>query len=165
MNSTPVTLRRVLLAAAASLVFALAIVRAGVKDRSALRDLASQDCWFGAETVDGGQTVTRELPWMPEQDIFVVGWHALLVAPEDGAYEAELTLFDELAKTRIFAMVQRRSPPAPSARWESAALPDGTGYRVSAGRRLVVRLRVRNTSSEGLRTEVTGAQIRYVPAD
>jgi hypothetical protein len=36
---------------------------------------------------------------------------------------------------------------------------------VAAGRRIIVRLRVKNTGSEGLRTDVTGAQIRYVAAD
>lgn len=159
------TLRRALLAAGASLLFAFAIVRAGVKDRSPLRDLAAQGCWFETEKVDSGQTVTRELPWTPERDIYVVGWNALLVAPVEAAYEAELTLFDDPAKTRIFAMVQRRSPPAPSGRWETATLPEGTGYRVAAGRRLILRLRIKNTGSEGLQTEVSGAQIRYVSAD
>jgi hypothetical protein len=159
------TLRRVLVGAAASLLLAFAIVSASVEDRSPLRGLSAQGCWFPVDKVDDGQTVTRELPWAPDRDVYVVGWNALLAAQQDAAYEAELTLFDEPAKTRLFAMVQRRSPPAPSARWETATLPDGTGYRVAAGRRLVLRLRIKNTGSEVLRTEVSGAQIRYVPAD
>jgi hypothetical protein len=156
---------RALLGAVASLLLATVIVRASVADRSPLRGLTVQGCWFESARVDDGQTVTRELPWTPERDVYVVGWNALLAEPPDAAYEAELTLFDDAAKTRIFAMVQQRSPPGQSARWETATLPDGTGYRVAAGRRLVLRLRIRNAGSEVLRTEVSGAQIRYVPAD
>jgi hypothetical protein len=159
------TLRRALLGAVLSVLLATVIVRASVADRSPLRGLASQGSWFASAKVDDGQTVTRELSWTPERDVYVVGWNALLAEPPDAVYEAELTLFDDATRTRIFAMVQHRSRPGPSARWETAMLPDGTGYRVAAGRRLVLRLRIKNAGREVLRTEVSGAQVRYVPAD
>ena len=108
-----------------------------------------------------GQTVTRGQRWTPERAVDVVGWNPLLAAPTDAAYEAELTLFDEAAKTRVFGLVQRRTPPARAARWEPAALPDGTGYRVAAGRVLTLRLRI-GTPKPGLLARTSGAD-RYGP--
>lgn len=165
MSARRPTFRHALLAAAASLLLAFVIVSVSIQDRSRLRAVSIEGCWFESEAVGRGQTVTLERRWTPERAVDVVGWNPLLAAPTDAAYEAELTLFDETAKTRVFGLVQQRAPPARSARWEPAALPDGTGYRVAAGHVLTLRFRIRNTGSRDFRSETSGAQIRYVPAD
>jgi hypothetical protein len=162
-GGTSLPLRAALLGVGVSALLAFVIVRTAVEDRSRLRGLAAQGCWFKPEPVGRGQTVTRELPWSPERDVYVVGWNPLLAAETDAGYEAELTLFDHPAKTRIFGMVQRRSPPAEASRWDPGELPEGTGYRVPAGRALTLRLRITNTGSRDFWTEGCGAQIRVVP--
>jgi hypothetical protein len=140
---------------------ALLIVRAAVEDRTPLRGLNLRGLWFEQTTVDPGQTVTRELTWVPERDVYLVGWNALVLAPWQAAHASELTLFD--GGTRIFVMVESGSPPADALAWHPAELPAGTGYRVHAGRTLTLRLRIANQGAGELLAETAGAQIRYVP--
>jgi hypothetical protein len=155
----------ILTAAAASLLLAFVVVSVAVQDRSRLRAASVQGCWFESEAVGRGQTVTRERRFRPGQVVDVVGWNPLVAAPTDAAYEAELTLYDEAAKTRVFGLVQRRTPPARAARWDPVALPDGTGYRVAAGRVLTLRFRISNTGERDFWSEMSGAQIRYLPGE
>lgn len=155
------TPRRVLAALGIAASLALVIVRAAVQDRTPLRDLNVRGLWFEQTAVDPGQTVTRELTWVPERDVYVVGWNPLLLAPSESGYAIELTLFD--AGTRIFVMVERGSPPADAAAWNPTELPAGTGYRVRAGRTLTLRLRIANQGASELLAQAAGAQIRYVP--
>lgn len=156
------TLRGTLLAAGALVLLAFAIVGTAVPDRTSLRQIAVAGCWFAPVAVGRGQTLTRELRWEPEGDVHVVGWNPLLEAPGDTGYEAELSLFDGPARTRIFVMVQRRSPPADASTWSPAELPEGTGYRVPAGHTLTLRLRITNTGPVDFWTQGAGAQIRYL---
>jgi len=155
----------ILSAAAASLLLALVVVSVALQDRSRLRTASLQGCWFESEVVGRGQTVTRERRFRPGPVVDIVGWNPLLALPTDAAYEAELTLYDEAAKTRVFGLVQRRTPPARAARWDPVALPDGTGYRLAAGRVLTLRFRIRNTGERDFSSDESGAQIRYLPGD
>lgn len=155
------TARRVLAGLGLASLLGFAIVRAAVEDRTPLRSLGVQGCWFEQEPVGRGQTVTRELSWIPERDVYLVGWNPLLLAPSEAGYEAELALVD--GTTRIFVMVERRSPPAEAAAWNPSELPAGTGYRVRAGRALTLRLRIANDGPADFWTEAAGAQVRYVP--
>lgn len=140
---------------------ALSIVRLAVQDRTPLRGLGVRGFWFEQAPVGRGQTVTRELRWVPEHDLYIVGWNPVLQAPPGAGYQAELTLYE--AATRIFVMVERRSPPADPALWSPAELPAGTGYHVRRGRALTLRLRIANDGAQDFWTAAAGAQIRFVP--
>ena len=154
--------RRVLAAAVLSLLLALPIVRMSVEDRTPLRGLSVHGLWFEETDVDPGQTVTRQLTWAPEQDVYVVGWNPLLLAPAEASYAVELTLAD--ADTRIFVMVEQGSRPADADAWNPSELPAGTGYHVRAGRTLTLRFRIANQGDGEVLAQAAGAQIRYVPA-
>ena len=62
-------------------------------------------------------------------------------------------------------MAERGRPPGDPEAGNSADLPDGTGYRVRAGRAVTLRLRIANEGAGELVAETPGAQIRHVPAD
>lgn len=156
------TPRRALAGVGLAALLAFPIVRVSVEDRTPLRDLSVRGLWFGQTAVDPGQTVTQELTWVPERDVYVVGWNPLLLAPPEAGYAVELTLFD--ASTRIFVMVERGSRPPDTAAWNPTELPAGTGYRVRAGRAITLRLRIANQGDTELLAQAAGAQIRYVPA-
>jgi hypothetical protein len=154
--------RLLLLAAALTGVCAYAIVRAALVDRRQLRRVETQLLWFKAEPVGRGQTLTRSLFWQPHEEVFVVGWNPALAAPAAAQFESELALYDDSGKTRIFVFSRGQAPPSDLERWDSADLPDGTGYRVERGGLLTLRLRVTNTGSADFWTEGGGALIRFV---
>src|SRR5262245_52816577 len=103
------TARGVLAAAALALLLAFPIVRVSVADRTPLRGAAVHGLWFEKTKVDPGQTVTRQLSWTPEQDVYIVGWNPLLLAPPEASYLVELTLSD--GQTRLFVMAAAGSRP------------------------------------------------------
>jgi hypothetical protein len=161
MSGVPaLTLRRALAATALALLLAFPIVRVSVADRTPLRRVAVHGLWFEKTEVDPGQTVTRQLSWTPEQDVYIVGWNPLLLAPPEASYVVELTLSE--AQTRLFVMGAGGSRPADAGAWNPAELPAGTGYHVRAGRTLTLRFRIANQGDGELRSEAAGAQIRYL---
>lgn len=157
--------RDVVLGAAALLLLAVAIVRVAVPDRSRIRPLSVEACWVPAETIGPGQTITREVPWIPAADVYVLGWNPWLNAPSSVVFDAELLLYDPDAKTTLFIMNQGHVPPTPGEGWRSLIFPPGTGYRALKGRKLVFRYRIANDDRVSFDTKGAGALIYFVPSE
>jgi len=155
------TARGVLTGLGLAAVMAFAIVRAAVEDRTPLRSLEVHGLWFEKTKVDPGQTVTQELAWTADRDVYVVGWNPTVLPRASGDHAVELTLSD--GDTRIFVLAERGRPPGDAEAGHAADLPDGTGYLVRAGRALTLRLRMANQGKGELLAERPGALIRCVP--
>ena len=155
------TARGVLTGLGLAAFMAFAIVRAAVEDRTPLRNLEVHGLWFQTTKVDPGQTVTQELAWTADRDVYVVGWSPTVLPHASGDHTVELTLSD--GETRIFVLAERGSPPGDAEAGHAADLPEGTGYLVRAGRALTLRLRMANQGKGELLAERPGALIRCVP--
>ena len=161
-GSQRLTAHGVLGGVALAAVMGFVIVRAAVEDRTPLRNLEVHGLWFQTTKVDPGQTVTQELAWTADRDVYVVGWSPTVLPHASGDHTVELTLSD--GETRIFVLAERGSPPGDAEAGHAADLPEGTGYLVRAGRALTLRLRMANQGNGELRAERPGALIRCVPA-
>ena len=104
-GSLRLTAHGVLGGVALAAVMGFVIVRAAVEDRTPLRNLELHGLWFQTTKVDPGQTVTQELAWTADRDVYVIGWNPTVLPLAGGDHAVELTLSD--GDTRIFVLAER----------------------------------------------------------
>ena len=152
-----------LIGAGVILLLAVGIVRLVIPDRSRIRPISIEGFEIKSERIDPGQTVTRELPWNPPDDIYVMGWNPYLGAPSDAKYDADIILFHPERQTTVFITGYRVSPPASTDAWRFYSLPPHTGFLLRKGERLVLRYRISNTGASSFETKGATALVYFVP--
>lgn len=157
------TKRDLFLAAAAVLLVGVAVIRLAVPDRSRIRPLSIEGFDIKSEKIDPGQVVTRELPWTPPDDVYVLGWNPFLGAPSDARYDADVMLFHPQRQTTIFVSGYRVTPPTSTDVWRMFSLPTNTGFLVLKGEGLVLRYRITNRGTEPFETQGATALVYFVP--
>jgi hypothetical protein len=145
------------------LLFAVALVRLAVPDRSRIRPISIEGFELKSERIDPGQVLTRDLPWNPPDDIYVMGWNPYLGVPSDARYDADILLFHPDRQTTVFISGYRVTPPTSTDAWRFFSLPANTGFRVQKGERLVLRYRITNTGTESFETKGATALVYFVP--
>jgi hypothetical protein len=143
------------------LLLATAVVRIATPDRSRLRPLSVEAVHFDPETIDPGQTVTRELQWTPPTDVYVMGWRPWVAIPANRRHNVELAL--NQGRTALLYAAQSVDPPGVVDPWDPQSFPPGTGFVVSRATPLTVRLRVSNTGTEPLPTGGATTLLYFVP--
>ena len=139
--------------AGALLLLAVAIVRLAVPDRSRIRPLSLEGFEIPSETIDQGQTLTRERSWDPPTDVYIMGWSPRIMARGSGA-----TLQLMAGDVRLFEMVEG------SAEWGQGIFPDGAGFLLRKGQKLVLRFRIINGGTP-VQTLGANALVYFVPAE
>jgi hypothetical protein len=145
------------------LLLAVALVRVAVPDRSRIRPISIEGFELKGERIDPGQVVTREVPWTPPDDVYVLGWNPYLGVPSDARYDADVVLFQPERQTTVFTTGYRVTPPSSTEAWRSFSLPADTGFRVLKGEKLVLRYRITNTGESSFETRGTTALVYFVP--
>jgi hypothetical protein len=155
--------RDVLIGGAILLLLAVALVRIAVPDRSRIRPISIEGFDIKSERVDPGQVLTRELPWSPPDDVYVMGWNPYLGTPSDVKYDADMMLYDPDRKVTVFVTGYRVTPPTSTDAWRFYSLPLGTGFLLRKGERLLLRYRITNTGAQSFETNGATALVYFVP--
>lgn len=155
--------RDLLIGGAILLLLAVALVRMAVPDRSRIRPISIEGFEIKSERIDPGQTVTRELPWSPPDDVYVMGWNPYLSAPSDAKYDADIILYHPERQTTVFITGYRVTPPTSTDAWRFYSLPPHTGFRLQKGERLVLRYRLTNQGATSFETNGATALVYFVP--
>ena len=157
--------RELWLAGAAVLLLATAVVRVATPDRSRLRRLSIASVEVKGAAVAPADSLTRESPWSPPSDVYVMGWNPWFGLPAGATFDAELMLYDGETKAAIFVTGQRGTAASVLDVWREAHLPAGTGYLVRAGRPLTLRYRVTNEGASAFTSRGAAALLYFVPAE
>ncbi len=136
------------------LLLATGIVRIAVPDRSRMRPVSVEGIDIADEEIASGAAIVREKQWQPPADVYVIGWSYFVGAP---AANPELTLAD--GDTTLFLGIKSAESPL-----NPAFLQGGTGYRLSKGHPLTLRLKMRNTGAPG-HTLGARALVYFVPVE
>jgi hypothetical protein len=155
--------RDLLIGGAILLLLAVALVRMAVPDRSRIRPISIEGFDIKSERVDPGQVLTRELPWSPPDDVYVMGWNPYLGAPSDAKYDADIMLYHPDRKLTVFVTGYRVTPPTSTDAWRFYSLPPHTGFLLQKGERLVLRYRITNTGPQSFETNGATALVYFVP--
>jgi hypothetical protein len=134
-------------------LLALALFRTLVPQTSPPRRISVEAVDIKAQPIKNGESVIHEASWTPKDDVFIVGW-----APTLGSPGAQPGLYLMAGPTAIFA-AERGALEGLRATF----LPSGTGYRVSKGEVVKLRLQITNTGQDG-DTGGASALIYFHPA-
>jgi hypothetical protein len=159
------TRRDVFMAAGALLLLAIAIVRLAVPERSRIRPLSIEAFEVEGQAIEPSQTVTKEAPWAPPTDVYVMGWNPWIGAPSNAAYDADLQVYLPDERATIFIFGQRVTPPGTVDAWRSFSLPSGTGYKVLKGQKLSFRYRITNLGEKPFDTHGAASLLYFVPVE
>ena len=153
------------MAAGAMTLLAIAIVRLAVPERSRIRPLSIEAFEIAGEPVEPSQSVTREAPWAPPTDVYVMGWNPWIGAPSGVAYDADLQVYLPTQKVTLFIFGQRVTPPGTVDAWRSFSLPSGTGFKVLKGQKLVFRFRITNMGAQTFDSRGATSLLYFVPVE
>jgi hypothetical protein len=157
--------RDLLMAAGALLLLAVAIVRLAVPERSRIRPLSIEAFEVPGQSIGPSETATKEAPWAPPTDVYVMGWNPWIGAPSSVAYDADLQVYLPQERQTIFIFGQRVTPPGTVDAWRSFSLPAGTGFKVLKGQQLSFRFRITNIGKQAFETGGALALLYFVPVE
>lgn len=122
--------KELLLAAGILALLAVGLCRLMAPARPPMRAVSVEGLQVPSEIVGQGQIVTREVHWSPPDDVYLIGWHPLVGAPQ-----AEPELMLRVGEVRIFET--RGWAPA-------ASFPAGSGFLVRKGQSVTLRFTLAN---------------------
>ena len=136
-----------------TLLFAVAIVRTAVPDRSRLRPLSVEGIDIPTEKIGEGQRIVREKTWAPPTDVYLLGWNYRI-----GAEALGTDLILMVDDVRVFHM--RKGDPAAN----PAFFQNSGAYRIRRGQTVKLVYAVTNTGPGG-ETRGAGALLYFVPVE
>ncbi len=141
------------LAAALTLLFAVAIVRTAIPDRSRLRPISVEGIDIPSETIGEGQRVVRDKTWSPPTDVYLLGWNYRIGAEALGS---DLVLLVD--DVRLFHVRKGDYAANPT------FFQNGSAYRIRKGQTVKLLYAVMNTGPAG-ETRGAGALLYFVEAE
>lgn len=141
--------RDLVLGAGVLVLGVVGLLRLAEPQPTRMRAISVEAVSIPAESVDPGQTVTREADWQPPDDVYLLGW-----LPVPGAPEAEPELLLRVGELRLFEAHGHASWPS--------FFPAGSGFLVRKGQPVTLRLTLVNS---GPRADTRGARalLYFVP--
>lgn len=117
----------------------IALFRVVVPAGAPTRRISVEAVEIKAQPIKSGESVIQEASWAPPDDIFIVGWTPLVGSPE-----AQPNLYLMAGATAIFGTEHGGLEGT-----KASFLPAGTGYRVSKGETVKLRLQITNSGPDG----------------
>lgn len=117
----------------------IALFRALVPVGTPTRRISVEAVEIKAQPIKSGESLIQEASWTPPDDVFIVGW-----APHLGSPGAHPNVYLMAGSTSIFAAERGALQGMPA-----TFMPSGTGYRVTKGETVKLRLQITNSGPDG----------------
>lgn len=131
--------RDITILALSSALLGGAVVRTVAPPTPPTRQISVEGVEIKSAPIKSGESLVQESMWTAPDDVYIVGW-----APDLGAPSAlpELSLLSN--ETSIFL-----APRASLEGLKPAFLPSGSGYFISKGQKVTLRLHINNSGPDG----------------